>query len=175
MMQARHQGAFLGDDDGALSDAASETVRRGRQTPPTPATPIEIETPRTIPDGSNAEQITPRTPRSDDEGVTTPPSEDGEHQNVTADLSCRPGSTRILSPPPRTGASSGTMGWAVQIDALITPGTTRAPTRGSVRTPWSSRVDLDDMQELGNLSGDAGGDDTGKRAHMMIILFIALL
>ena len=169
MMQARHQGVFLGDDDDAFYETAAENVRRGGQTPPTPATPLELETPRTPPHGSDAEQLTPRTPRSDDEGVTTPPSEDGQHAPGNANIS---GSTRS---PLRTDASSGTMDWAVQVDALITPGTTRAPTRGSVRTPWSSRVDFDDLNELGNLSGEADGEDTGKRARMMIILFLLFI
>jgi hypothetical protein len=169
MMQARHEGSFLGDDhhdDDAFYEAATENVRRGGQTPPTPATPLELETPRTLPDGSNAEQLTPRTPRSDDEGVTTPPSEDGEHAPGTADLSYRPGSTRIVSSPPRTAASSGgTMGWAVQVDASITPSSSRASTRGNVKTPWSSRVNFADLHELGNLSGEANGEDAGKRAR----------
>ena len=175
MMQARHQGVFLGDDDDTFYETAAENVRRGGQTPPTPATPLELETPRTLPDGSNAEQLTPRTPRSDDEGVTPPPSEDGQHPPGKADLLYRPGSTRIVSSPPRTAASSGTMGWAVQVDALITPGTTRAPTRGSVRTQWSSRVNLDDLNELGNLSGEDDGEDAGKRARMMMILFLLFI
>ena len=174
MMQARHQGVFLGDDDEAFYETAAENVRRGGQTPPTPSTPLELETPRTLPDGSNAEQLTPRTPRSDDEGVTTPPSEDGQHAPGKADFSYG-GGTLIVSSPPRTAASSGTMGWTVQVDALITPGTTRAPTRGSVRTQWSSRVDFDDLNELGNLSGKVDGEDAGKRARRMMILFLLFI
>ena len=161
MMQARHQGAFLADED-AFYDAAAENVRQGGRTPPTPCTPSEIETPRTHPDAQqvDAEQHTPRTPRSDDEQVATPPSEDGEHAPRTAELSYHLGGARIVSPPPRTGLTTGTMGWTAQVDALITPGGT---TRAS--TGWASQADLDETRELGNVSGAAGGDDARGRAR----------
>jgi len=148
--------AFLSDDDGDCQyDRAAGQMQLGAQTPPTPTTPSEAATPRSL-----GGQASPLTPRSEDEPswIATPPSED-----ELADISYRDGDTSTS--PPRTGKAqheyitsspctgrtrtAGTMGQTVDIDALITPGGTRASTR------WASQADYDDMHELGDLAGES--------------------
>jgi hypothetical protein len=174
MMQARYAPAsppnttptlaasFLGDDD-EYYDQAAENVRKGGETPPTPRTPSEFESPRSelgffehFADGG---QDTPCTPRSDNEaaGIKTPPEEeyDSDDHRVV-DLSYHPneeahGRHTRKSPGSRRKSTAGTMGWTAEVDALITPGGTRVGTRAN--TGWASHSGYDDMHDLGDISG----------------------
>ena len=150
--------AYLGDDDDEYENAAGND-REAAQTPPSPRTPSEAETPRSQPDLFDAEgpQHTPRTP-DDRSQVATPPlsADSSPPMHPHKDDRPRVGSINLCakdqatSSPPRTGLTTGTMGWTAQVDALITPAGTRAGTRAG--TGWASQASYD-VSELGEMTG----------------------
>jgi len=167
--------AFLGDDDGdGHYDRVAAQMQLGAQTPPTPTTPSEAVTPRSL-----GGQASPLTPRSEDEPsrIATPPSED-EPADISyrdSDTSTSPSRTgkaqhEYITSPPRTGRTrtAGTMIPAtVDIDALITPGSMRASTR------WASQADYDDMHELGDLAGESAVLAVARSQTMLLSRLMA--
>lgn len=151
--------AYLGDEDDYYERAA-ENIREAAQTPPSPRTPSEAETPRSQPaffDASGPPH-TPRTP-DDQSQVATPPSDDGSPpRHLSIDERAPMGSIiqfagAQTTSPPRTGLTTGTMGWTAEVDALITPAGTRTGTRAG--TGWASQASYDDMSELGDVTGQS--------------------
>jgi len=152
-------GAYFGDEDDYY-DRAAKNVRLEAQTPPSPRTPSVAETPRNHVGAFN-DAGEPRTPRTPVE-VATPPSEDGSpapthlsffpHERVRMDSVHLDGTDiQTFASPPRTGLTTGTMGWTAEVDALITPARTRTGTRAG--TGWASHARYDVTSELGDVSG----------------------